>query len=179
MTSMYFPTAERRFSYCNAPSAFSSEHDFESFELASSTLPSFFPPTTKMAPLVRVLPPSYSAPSTSRPLPPPNAHASSSNSARSSSKARAPKLNRGNSAFNDEDYLHWSPSPPFVEGTKLPTTVTVSYPPQDLLVLLAPPKVDPLGEEDWSGVDEGRDVSQIRAHLLDFPSSLLPLPLVH
>lgn len=142
-------------------SAVSPSTTFASSLTFSSLVPSSLQTTKTMAPLVRVLPPSYSPASTSRPLPPPNAHASSSNSSRSSSRARAPKLHRGTSAMNDEDYLHWSPSPPFVEGTKLPSSVTISYPPQDLLVLLAPPKVDPLGEEDWSGVDEGRDVSRL------------------
>lgn len=175
---------------CIFPTSCRSKEDFRQtrrlrLSLPSTTLKllssssSFFlpsPPTT-MAPLVRLLPPSYSAPSTSQLRLPANAHASSSTS-RSSSKPRAPRLARQDSTFgDDEDYLHWAPSPPFVEGSKLPSSVTISYPPQDLLVLLAPPKVDPLGEEDWSGIDEGRDVSRIRAHPFSSCSSFLPFRL--
>lgn len=104
-------------------------------------------------------PPDYSAPlAIRRPSLPVNAHASSS---RSSSRTRSrPRPSRTNSA-RLEDFVHWVPAPPPDETAKLPSSITINYPPEDLIVLLSPPRVDPLGEEDWSheaGMG-GRDVS--------------------
>lgn len=62
------------------------------------------------------------------------------------------------------------------EKTRLPSSVTITMPPGNLICLVTPPKVDPLGEDDWGDVGrDGREFgrAQLRLSSLSYSPSLI------